>query len=317
MKETKGDNFKSTFDDDIDLQEILYILIQGKWIIILVTTFICLIGLIYSLLMPNIYESKAILVPADSSSNISGAIQNYGSLASLAGINLPNQSIESNSEQAFEKLSSLSFFENNIMPNIFLPDLMAIKSWDYERNVITYDESIYDIESNNWVREYSYPRKQTPSAQESFELFQENTISISEDIKTGFITLAVKHQSPFIAKEWVDLIINEINAFYRQKDKIESQIAADYLNSQMAMTDLSEIKQVIAELLKQETQKLTLIEAKQFYVYDFIDPPAVMELKSEPRRFMIFIIFTFLGFMLGIFITIVKYFVYSKTDSSI
>ena len=39
----------------------------------------------------------------------------------------------------------------------------------------------------------------------------------------------------------------------------------------MAMTDLSEIKQVIAELLKQETQKLTLIEAKQFYVYDFID----------------------------------------------
>ena len=129
--------------------------------------------------------------------------------------------------------------------------------------------------------------------------------------------MAVKHQSPFIAKEWVDLIIKEINAFYRQKDKIESQIAADYLNSQMAMTDLSEIKQVIAELLKQETQKLTLIEAKQFYVYDFIDPPAVMELKSEPRRFMIFIIFTFLGFMLGIFITIVKYFVYSKTDSSI
>ena len=249
MQETNRNKLKSAFDDEIDFQEVLSVLIKGKWIIISVTAFISLVGLIYSLLLPNIYESKAILVPAQPSSNISGVMQNYGSIASLAGISLPSQTSESNSQKAFEKLNSLSFFENNIMPNIFLPDLMAINSWNYNGNILTYDASIYNKESNIWVRDYSYPRKQIPSAQESFEVFQENTLNISEDIKTGFVTVAVKHQSPFLAKEWVDLIIKEINAFYRQKDKIESQRAVDYLNSQMAITDLAEIKQVIAELL--------------------------------------------------------------------
>ena len=53
------------------------------------------------------------------------------------------------------------------------------------------------------------------------------------------------------------------------------------------MTGLSEIKQVLAQLLQEETKKLTLIEANQYYVFDYIDPPAVMEEKSEPKRALI------------------------------
>ena len=43
------------------------------------------------------------------------------------------------------------------------------------------------------------------------------------------------------------------------------------------MTRSSEIKQVLAELVQEETKKLTLIDANQFYVFEYIDPPAVME----------------------------------------
>lgn len=315
MQKTESNKLRSNLDDTIKFEEILGILINERRIIISITSLISIIGLIYSLLTPNIYESTAILVPSQSSSNISGAFQNYGSLANLAGINLPTQEIESNSVKAFEKLSSLSFFENNILPNIFLPDLMAIKSWDYKSNKLSYDESIYKIDSNVWVRDFSHPRKQIPSAQESYKFFQENIINLTEDIKTGFVTLSVKHQSPYIAKEWADLIIKEINAYYRQKDKIEAQKAIDFLDSKMALTDLSEIKQAIAELLKQSIQKLTLIEAKTFYVYDVIDPPAIMELRSEPFRILIFFISTLLGMVLSIFLALFKYFFFSDTNS--
>ena len=91
------------------------------------------------------------------------------------------------------------------------------------------------------------------------------------------------------------MIIDEINAFYRKKDKSESEKAIIFLNKQIAMTGLSEIKQVIAELLQEETQKLTLIEASQSYVFDYIDPPAVMEYRSEPNRTLIVIISVFLN----------------------
>jgi hypothetical protein len=243
---------------------------------------------------------------------MSSALQGYGGLASLAGLSLPSDGGDSNSLKAIQKLSSLSFFENNILKNIFLPDLMAVKSWDFETNTLSYDENIYKNNSNTWVRDYSYPQKKIPSAQESFEVFTTQHLGLSEDKKTGFITLSIKHQSPFVAKQWTELVINQVNNFYRQKDKSESEKAIFYLNQQILMTSLSEIKQVIAELMQEETQKLTLIEANQFYVFDYIDPPAVMEQKSEPKRALIITLSAILGGMLSIVLVLIKHYGFKK-----
>ena len=104
------------------------------------------------------------------------------------------------------------------------------------------------------------------------------------------------------------MIINEVNSFYRQKDKIESEKAVSYLNQQISMTGLSEIKEALAQLLQEETKKLTLIEANQYYVFDYIDPPAVMEKKSEPKRALICILSALLGGMLSIFVVLIKHY---------
>ena len=79
------------------------------------------------------------------------------------------------------------------------------------------------------------------------------------------------------------------------------------------MTDLSEIKEVIAQLLQEETKKLTLIEANESYVFDYIDPPAVMEVKTEPKRFLICIISAILGVMLSIALVLIRHY-FSEED---
>jgi LPS O-antigen subunit length determinant protein (WzzB/FepE family) len=139
-------------------------------------------------------------------------------------------------------------------------------------------------------------------------------LGVSVDNKSGFITLSITHQSPFIAKQWVELIVNEVNTFYRQKDKLESEKAVSYLNKQISITGLSEIKLVIAQLLQEETKKLTLIEANQYYVFDYIDPPAVMEEKSEPRNVLIFILSFLLGGIVSILFVLIKHYVFSKDN---
>ena len=315
MQEKYNSEHLYDLDDEIDFRELFYILLKDKRIIVSVTAFVSIIGVIYSLLLPNIYESKALLVPVNTSGNISGALSSYSGLAGLAGISIPSDVDTGNSTKAIEKIRSLSFFENNILTNINLPDLMAVKSWNYETNTLTYDDSIYIMSSNTWVRDYRYPQQQIPSAQESFEEFETEYLSLSEDQDTGFITISIKHQSPFIAKQWVDLIVDEINNFYRKKDREESEIAVSYLNEQISKTSLSEIKIVIAELLQEETKKLALIEANQYYVFDYIDPSAVMEEESEPSRVLISILSMLLGGVLSMLLVFIRHYFFSKKTS--
>jgi hypothetical protein len=308
MQEAHNNKHHNDFDDEIDLQELFYVLWAGKRIIFSLTAFVSIISVIYSLLLPNIYEAKAMLVPVNPSSGINGTLRGYSAFAGISGISLPSGGDEGNSAKAIEKIRSLSFFENNILPNINLPDLMAVKSWNSKTNILNFDDSIYDTSSNNWVRDYSYPQQQIPSPQESFEVYTTSHLSLSEDKNSGFVSLSIKHQSPFVAKQWVELIVNEINSFYRQKDKIESEKATSYLNQQISLTSLSEIKEALAQLLQEETKKLTLIEANQYYVFDYIDPPAVMEKKSEPKRALICILGALLGGMLSILFVLIRHY---------
>lgn len=308
MNEVTNNNRPNNSDNEINFLELFHVLSHGKWVIVSFTAFVSTIGVIYSLLLPNIYESKALLAPVTPSSSISSAIKNYGGLAGL-GLNLPTTDEGSNSAKAIQKIHSLSFFENNILTNIFLPNLMAVNHWDPKTNTLILNESIYNTSNNTWIGNYPDSKQSRPSAQKSFRVFKGNHLKFSEDKATGFMTLSIKHQSPLVAKQWAELVVNQINSFYRNIDKSASEKAVSYLNQQILMTDLSEIKQVLAQLLQEETKKLVLIEANESYVFDYIDPPALMEQKSEPNRALICIIIALLGSTLSIFFVLIRHYI--------
>ena len=287
-------------DAAIDFIELFKILWDGKFLIVAVTSFFSVLAVIYSLSLPNIYQSNAYLSPVGENAGTSQGIQGMGSIASLAGITLSPSSGGSKSVKAIEKLNSLSFFSEIILPNIYLPDLMALESWDATSNTNIYDKNIFDYDTQKWV-------DKKPTAQESSRVFFDN-LRVYKDELTGFVTISVKHQSPFIAKEWTELIVNQINSYFREKDKIESQAALKFLNNQFAQTSYTEIKQVIAQLLQEKTQQLTLIEVNEYYVFEYIDPPAVMERKVEPTRSFICIVGAFLGGIFGIFVVLIRFY---------
>lgn len=174
---------------------------------------------------------------------------------------------------------------------------MAVKTWDEESNSIIYRDSIFSVQTGKW--------NDIPHPQKSYKAFK-NKIQVSQNHDTKFLTISVKHESPYIAKEWTELIVNQINDSFRAKHKREAESAMKFLNSQMALTSYSEIKQVVAEILKQKMQQLTLIEANKFYVFSYLDHPVVARKKIEPSRTSICILGTLLGFMLGVLIVLVR-----------
>jgi len=139
----------STNQDEIDLRQLFDVIWNGKLIIIGLTTSLSIIAVLYSITLPNVYKSEALLSPVVSDAGSSQAMSNIGGLASLAGINLQTQSA-GNSTKALKKLTTLSFYEDNILPNIFLPDLMALNSWDSKNNKIIYDKNIFNSDTQTW-----------------------------------------------------------------------------------------------------------------------------------------------------------------------
>ncbi len=284
--------------NEIQIGLVIKTLYKNKLTVILSSFISSVLIVIFALLLPNIYKSEALLAPVSNTNNLDRAIENYGGLAALAGINLPTGNKENRVPEALSKISSLSFFSESIYPNIFLPNLMALKSWSPEENELIYDANIFDISSKSWTRKIKFPQKPIPSVQESFKVFNE-IVSVKEDKKTGFVKLSVEHYSPFIAKKWVELIFTEINKTFRESDKINAQRSIAYLNKEIINTNLSELRLAFSQLIENQTQKLMLVEVNEDYIFKYVDAPVVKERKFKPRRAIICIFGAIIGFLLG------------------
>jgi len=295
-------------DDEIDLRELFGVIWYGKLKIVLVTTIFTLLSIFYTLSLPNVYRSEALLAPAQEQDSLAGSMQSLSGLASFAGIRLSDGSA-SQSDRALKALSSRSFFTEKIYPSIHLPDLLADPRWDPETNILSYDDDLYDAERGQWVRELGSLSQGAPSAQESHGFFIGNVLNVFRDDANGFVTISVDHVSPYIARDWAELIILEINEQFRARDHETAMSSIAYLNNQIAITSVVEIRQALSQLLQNQIQTSMLTDANPDYVFSVIDPPIIPELKNSPRRSLIVILATLLGGILSVLIVLLSHYV--------
>lgn len=294
---------RDSFDDEIDLIEVSLYLWSKKNLILSITLIAAIFSVIFSLSLPNIYNSYALLAPANQEDSLKSRLGNFATFSNLAGIQIPNEYTAS--QEAMARIESFSFFSNNILPNIKLEDLMAVKKWVQEENVLVYDDKVFDAENSTWVREVSYPKKTIPSKQEAYEIFKE-TLSISADTKTSFVSVSIEHKSPFIAYQWLDIVIKQINESMRMIDMYKAQESIEYLNEKALSTNIQSTKDTISDLLKDQIQIEMLTSANdKEYIFKVIEAPLIAERKSKPSRAIICIIGTFIG---GFFSIIVVFF---------
>jgi uncharacterized protein involved in exopolysaccharide biosynthesis len=199
-------NPTSYADDEIDLKELFFALWAGKVTIILTTFIAGVIAILIALSMPNIYRAEALLSPVSTDGGgMNGLANKFGGLASLAGVSLGGGGNDKTT-MGIEVLKSRAFFAKFVGKYPIMVDLMASKDWNSSNNQILIDSEIFDVESQMWVREAKGPRKSEPSVQEAHEEFNK-LLTVSQDKESSFITIAIEHYSPFVAKQWVDWLI--------------------------------------------------------------------------------------------------------------
>ena len=292
-------NNNRDYDYEIDLSEFFHMLWDKIFYIGATTSIFLLISITYALMLPNVYKSEALMMPMEKDAGMSGMLEQYGGIASLAGISLPSESA-SKSQEAIARIQSFKFFSDHFLPNIMLENLLAVKRWNPEGNTLAYNKSDFNSESRQWVRKVRPPKSTIPSSQEAYEKYRE-ILMVSEDKKTQFVALSVEHESPFIAQQWAELIIDQIDQSMRAQDRETATKSIEYLNSLAPTINYEEIKKALSSLQHGQMKRLMMVEANEDYIFKMLDSPVAPEMKSEPRRSLIVILGTILGAMLSIF----------------
>ncbi|ENM6363154.1 LPS O-antigen length regulator [Vibrio alginolyticus] len=298
-----------SIDDEIDLRELFKALWKGKWIIIATTFVFAIASVLYALSLPNIYKSDALLAPAESSNggSLSKMAGQLGGLAALAGVNLGGGE-SSQTDLAVQVMKSRQFVEAFINKHDLLVPLMAAKDWDLANNKLILDEELYNSNTGEWLREPDGLRGATPTAQEAFEVFNKEVLSVTQDKESGLYTVSVKSYSPYLAQQWVNWLIEDINKVMRERTIAETSQNLAYLNSQLQKTSVAEMQSTFYKLIEDQTKSLMLAEVQNEFIFKIIDPAIVPEIKDGPKRALICVLGTLLGGMFGLFIVAITYF---------
>ena len=286
-------------DDEIDLRELFAVIWRGKWIIIATTFVFAVVSVFYALSLPNIYKSEALLAPAAEQKS-GGLPGQLGGLAALAGVSVGGAGEIDKTTLAIEIMQSREFVGRFIQKYDILVPLFAAKEWQADTNELIIDNTVFDVASQTWVRDVKPPLKSEPSMQEAHKIFME-IFSVTTEKTSGLVVVAVEHQSPYVAKQWVNALVQDINDEMRRRDMQEAQKSIAYLSKQINETSLSEIRTTLFSLIEEQTKTLMLASVRDEYAFQTIDPAIVPEMKFSPKRALIVVIATVLAGMLAVF----------------
>lgn len=302
--------FPQVQDDEIDLRELFAVIWQGKWLIIAITAVFAIASVAFAILQPNIYKSEALLAPAseEQGGGLSALASQFGGLASLAGVNLGGKGGIDKTQLAIEVLKSRQFTSEFIQKHNILTDLMAAKKWDRDTDKIIYDSELYNEQTNTWVRDVEPPFKPEPSMQEAYKEFSK-IFAANKDKESGMVTISVEHLSPTVAQQWVTWLIQDINKVMKDRDVAEAHRSTEFLNQQIALTNVADIKTVLYKLIEEQAKTIMFAEVRDEYVFKTIDPALAPEEKAKPKRALICVLGIVFGGMLGGMLVLVKHFV--------
>lgn len=306
MEEKNNQSRKSFVSyNEIDLRLLVLVLWEKKISIFIITSLFAIFSVFYSLSLPNIYHSSATIIPSSGDEALSNKLNTFPSIpgisSSVSAFGEVTKSLE-----AVERIKTLEFFSNHFLPNIKLQDLLAVKEWDPIKNEIIYDEDIYDEANKKWVRKVSYPKKNIPSSQEAYRVYK-NILIVNESKKSLFINLTIQHKSPYIAKNWLDVIITNINESIRDEDKKQAINSIDYLDNYSKRTVNQSLQDSISSLKEAQLKTLMLVSSSEDYVFKIIESPYVPEFKSGPQRAIICIVITMIGFIMSIIFVLINF----------
>lgn len=251
---------------ELDLFAVWRTVWSHKWIVAAVAVLCGGLAMYWAFTAIPIYRAEVVVTEVkDTGMNgLAGLANQLGGLASLAGLNLGGSG-EERERQAI--LQSRHLAEEFVQRNRIGP--LILKG------------------------------AKKPSEWLAVQLFRRDVLMINEDKLKGVTSITIDWTDPAVAARWANEYVALANELMRTRAINDASRNVDYLNKQIAKTNVLEVQRVMYNLIETETKTLMLANARQEYAFTVVDPAVAPEQRISPKRTIMVLTGLLLGTFLG------------------
>lgn len=244
---------------DLDIEQLAGTIWRRKWWIAAWTGLLTASAVVYALVATEWYRAEMVLMPRDSLSGagLAGQLAQFGGLADVAGLSLGQNSKQEPIGVLRSKGFARRFIEKNDLVEVLAEDLPA-----------------RTLQSDQPGREVG----------EVVDRFVRSVMTVSEDRRSGLVTVAIQWKDASTAADWANKITQQVNDEMRLRTLDEGARNISYLQNQLAVTETVSLQQAIARLIEGEMQKVMLAQGTDEYAFRIIDTAEPPVKRWRPKR---------------------------------
>ncbi|MEZ5458681.1 MAG: hypothetical protein R3E65_04950 [Steroidobacteraceae bacterium] len=274
----------STLDAEFGTLDVLSF-VQRQWRVLLAMLLLGAVsGVVAALLITPRYRAEAIVLPVASDGGGGVLARLAGQLGPLAGV-VGNIGVESGGatsrEVSVATLSSRSLLKVLIEKNGLKPIIFS------ER---------WDSAAKAWKQSSSGSLE--PTDNQAIEQIQRRLLGVSEDKRSGLVTVSIEWKDPVLAARWANAIVSEANEMLRQRVISENERSVAYLESKLKETTVLERQQILLRLIESRTNEAMLARGRPEFALSVVDSAVAPD--SDDPIFPNFALMTVLGSALGL-----------------
>ena len=256
--------------------------VKSKWVLFPVVALgAAVLATVVLWALPERYTATIVVAPASDtaeSGRLAGMAGRFGAVGGLLGLGSILGSA-TNKDVALATMQSNAFVSSFIRRHEILVPLFAGERWDMTHADWVIDDDLYDVTNGLWVRRATPPQLPTPSDIEATDEFLRK-LDIQEHIDSDIIEISLTTPSPTASANWLNRLVTDLNDHLRSVQIVTSQGRLTYLNSKLETTTNTEVRDIYFDLIREETQKMSVAQTKQDFMFTVIDP-AVAPVKSN------------------------------------
>jgi uncharacterized protein involved in exopolysaccharide biosynthesis len=256
-------------ESEIDVVSFFWIVWDQKYWVLAISLLGGAIAVILALRAVPTYQAQAIVTEVhDTGMGGTGSLMGQlGGLASIAGLNL------NGGDPDAERMAVLQ-------------SRGLIEAFVKRYNIAPLINGNLNLTNSGWF---------------AVERFRKSVLDVHEEKLKGTTTITIEWRDPAVAARWANDFVALANELLRARAIQESTRNIDYLNKQLAQTNVVEIQHAMYGLIEAETKSLMLANGRTEYAFTIVDPAVPPEVRFSPRRTLMVISGLFIGGFLGSF----------------